>query len=67
MDLYAYPAFHPRDSRKSATPAVAFTLGLHNKRGKEDKEVAFMFNLPLGVQHDTIRAGSNFGEVVFTR
>ncbi|XP_068707315.1 uncharacterized protein [Montipora foliosa] len=66
MNLYAFPSFHMREPRKSAVPAVAFTLSL---RSKSDKplDVSFLFNLPLGQQDDTIRVGENFGEVVFTR
>ena len=66
MDLYAFPSFHVREPHKSSVPAVAFTLGLHNK-GDKPLDVSFMFNLPLGQQEDTIRVGDNFGEVVFTR
>ena len=66
LNLYAFPSFHLREPRKSAVPAVAFTLSL---RSKSDKplDVSFLFNVPLGQQDDTIRVGENFGEVVFTR
>lgn len=67
MDLYAYPAFHPRNPYTSAVPAVAFTIGLTNKEKKEPVKASFLLNLPLGYQDDTIRMGDNYGEVVFTR
>ena len=56
MDLFAFSALKPRDSKASATPAVAFTLRVKNPT-KKSVNVSFMLNLPLGIQTDTKRHG----------
>ena len=56
LDLFAYSALKPRDSKTSATPAIAFTLRIKNPTQKS-VQVSFMLNLPLGIQTDTKRHG----------
>ncbi|XP_020625895.1 uncharacterized protein LOC110063277 isoform X1 [Orbicella faveolata] len=56
LDLFAFSALKPRDSKTSATPAIAFTLRIKNPTKKSIK-VSFMLNLPLGIQTDTKRYG----------
>ena len=57
MDLFAFSTLKPRDSKTSATPAIAFTLRINNPTRKS-VQVSFMLNLPLGIQPDTVRLGS---------
>ena len=56
LALFAFSALKPRDSKTSATPAIAFTLRIENPT-KHSAQVSFMFNLPLGIQPDTARLG----------
>ena len=57
LDLFAFSALKPRDSKTSSTPAIAFTLRIDNPTRKS-VQVSFMLNLPLGIQPDTVRLGS---------
>ena len=57
LDLFAFSALKPLDSKTSATPAIAFTLRINNPTRKS-VQVSFMLNLPLGIQPDTVRLGS---------
>ena len=57
LDLFAFSALKPRDSKTSSTPAIAFTLRINNPTRKS-VQVSFMLNLPLGIQPDTVRLGS---------
>ena len=59
LDLFAYSALKPRDSKTSATPAVAFTFRINNPTEKT-VSVSLMFNLPLGIQTDTARQGESY-------
>lgn len=59
LDLFAYSALKPRDSKTSATPAVAFTFRINNPTEKT-VNVSLMFNLPLGIQTDTARQGESY-------
>ena len=47
----------PRDYKTSATLVIAFTLRINYPTTKSD-QVSFMFNLPTGIQPDTVRVGS---------
>ena len=57
LNLFAFSALKPRDSKTSAIPAIAFTLRINNPTRKS-VQVSFMLNLPLGIQPDTVRLGS---------
>ena len=59
LDLFAFSALKPRDSKSSATPAIAFTLLIKNPT-KKTAQVSFMLNLPLGIQLDTARLGKPY-------
>ena len=59
LDLFAISPLKPRDSKSSATPAVAFILRVKNP-SKNAAQVSFMLNLPLGIQPDTKRLGKPY-------
>ena len=48
LDPFAFAALTPRDSKISATSAIAFTLRINNPTTKS-VQVSFMLNLPLGI------------------
>ena len=48
LDPFAFSALTPRDSRISATSAIAFTLRI-NAPTTKSVQVSFMLNLPLGI------------------
>jgi non-lysosomal glucosylceramidase len=58
MELYAYSILKPGDLNRSMTPAIIFSLNIHNPN---DYPIAvdFMYNAPLSVQIDQTRLSQN--------
>ncbi|CAF0731261.1 unnamed protein product [Adineta steineri] len=58
MDLYAYSILKPGDLNRSMTPAIIFSLNIHNPNDYPIS-IDFMYNAPLSVQIDQIRLSKN--------
>lgn len=59
LDLFAFSPLKPRDSKTSATPAIAFALRIKNL-ANNPTQVSFLLNLPMGIQPDTGRLGKPY-------
>ena len=58
MDLYAYSILKPGDLNRSMTPAIIFSLNIHNPNDYPIG-IDFMYNVPLSVQIDQTRLSKN--------
>ena len=55
--VFAYSALRPFDLNRSATPALALSVNVHNAASTA-QAVSLMFNLPFAVEADYTRTGS---------
>jgi non-lysosomal glucosylceramidase len=58
MDLYAYSILKPGDLNRSMTPAIMFSLNIHNPNDYPIG-IDFMYNVPLSAQIDQTRLSKN--------
>ena len=63
VSVYAYSRYKHNDMDRSATPAVAFTALIKNRRS-ENVTASLMFNLPLGIEPRTQRMARQMSQNV---
>ena len=64
VSVYAYSRYKHNDMDRSATPAVAFTALIKNRRS-ENVTASLMFNLPLGIEPRTQRMAHQMSQTSY--
>ena len=57
-DLYGWSTFIPGNMKKTARPAVSFTLAVKNKQHLYSSKASLLFNLPIQLERDQLRSGT---------